>query len=291
MKRQISLRKAVERIRTRLCSYNEPIRETVNFPDNDPKAQIITHFMGAKFLAGRSNKIEAMLLDRGEYDRENLTFCKSVIREGDVCLDVGANIGVYTTLFAKWVGSSGQVHAFEPVDHMRRKLRLNATINHLRNVRISPVALGDSNGYAEMNQIREGHFRGGTSCLIENENVLKIGRDQFTQVQVEMKTVDDYLSQNNVTQVDVVKVDIEGYELKFLKGARRLLVENRPILLMEHIKNRLQFMKIDEREFQEIFQKTGYECFELFSISGANYFIPYRFDRGMRGTNLFCLPV
>jgi FkbM family methyltransferase len=291
MKGEMSLPKLLGKIRERLHFSKSSVPNRLTFLDNNPKAQTIAHFRGAQFFAGRSNKIEAKLLGPGDYDRENLTFCEGLVGEGDVCFDVGANLGVYTVLFAKWAGSSGQVHAFEPVDNIRRKLRLNVTLNHLRNVRINAIALGDSNGYIEMNQVKEGQFRGGTSCVIENDNVLSMGRDKFTRVQVEMKTVDDYLLENNVTQVDFVKVDIEGYELNFLKGASRLLSEHRPVVLMEHNPNRLELLGISEIHFQEIFQKISYECLELLRTGEVAYFVPYRFDRQMRGTNLACLPM
>ncbi|MDB4446571.1 FkbM family methyltransferase [Akkermansiaceae bacterium] len=262
-----------------------------SYLDECPKAQVITEFMGGKFFAGNANKIEAKILSSNGYDPENLTVCKNLIGPGSVCLDVGANIGIYSCLMAIWSGSSGSVHAFEPVNHIRRKLDLNVRINRLRNVRINSIVLGEKAGTIEMNQVREGHFRAGTSTLTENESVESMGKESFDRVEVEMMTVDEYLDQKQVDRVDFVKVDIEGYEINFLKGASRLFNEYRPNVLIEHNQKRLKYLGINEAEFKAFFDQARYRCFELYDKDGESYFIPYDFDRKMRGINLACVPV
>lgn len=74
---------------------------------------------------------------------------------GKVVYDIGANIGVTTLFFARCVGESGLVVAFEPVPPTAKRLRENVRINRLTNVRIYEVALGDSEGQAEIGYTEE----------------------------------------------------------------------------------------------------------------------------------------
>ena len=261
-----------------------------SFLDENVNAQTIIDFHGVKFFAGKTNKIEAKLLNAHGYDRQNLTVCQSFIRPGDICLDVGANIGVYSVLMAKWAGPSGNIHAFEPVDHIRRKLKLNIRLNGFSNVTVNPIALGEKEGFVSMNQVKEGQFRGGTSTLTQNENVLEMCSDKFESVQVSLKTVDSYIAESKLERIDFAKIDIEGYEINFLLGAEQLLTEHRPIIVMEHNQRRLKFLGIEEKRFEEIFKKAQYRCFELLGVDDECYFIPYYFDRKMHGMNLACIP-
>jgi FkbM family methyltransferase len=169
-------------------------------------------------------------------------------------------------------------------------MHLNIRLNQLKNVVVNPIVLGEREGCVVMNQIKEGEFRAGTSTLTDNDSVASIGKENFTRCNVTMKSVDDYIDEAHVPKLDFVKVDIEGYEIKFLAGASKLLATHRPVILMEHNQRRLQYLEVDEGRFKSIFHDAEYDCFELFELDGVSYFIPYQFDRKMRGINLACLP-
>ena len=253
-------------------------------------SQTIVDFLGAKFFAGKGNKIEAKLLSTNGYDRQNLIVCERFIHPGDVCLDVGANIGIYSALMANWVGDAGSVHCFEPVSHIRRKLNLNLKINGVSNTIVNPIVLGGEAGVIPMNQIKEGAFRAGTSTLTQNESVEALGQNSFDRVDVEMRTVDSYIEDAGIKKVNFVKIDIEGYEINFLSGASRLLSHHRPVMVMEHNQARLEFLDIDEDRFKKLFSRFNYRCLELFEQDDKCLFVPYSFDRKMRGINLACIP-
>lgn len=256
-----------------------------------PGAQRLIAFEGVLILAGNDNKIEDKILREGSYEPENLALCKMLVRPGDVCVDVGANIGVYTVVLASLCGASGEVHAFEPVDHVRRKLWRNLYVNGVRNAHVNPCALGEKLATVGMNQVKEGEYRAGTSTLTMNENIVRMGPAKFERREVAMTTLDAYVVDRALTRLAFVKVDVEGYEINVLAGAEHTLTTLRPAVLMEHIQKRLQHLQIDEARFAELFARVRYECFELVRQGDQAYLVPYAFDRKMLGLSLLALPL
>jgi hypothetical protein len=77
-------------------------------------------------------------------DYDMMTFIQRYLRPGDIFIDAGANIGVYTLLARSIVGQDGHIHAFEPVPETLARLKKNIRDNNLENVTIYPLALGES---------------------------------------------------------------------------------------------------------------------------------------------------
>jgi FkbM family methyltransferase len=127
---------------------------------------------------------------------------------GEVFVDVGANVGAYSLRAA----SSGmKVYSFEPNTETVRILRRNAEINHLT-VEVMEVALGAENGTVKFAPF------GGTSRVTPEGTV-----------DVPIRTLDSY----ELPSIDLMKVDVEGYELDVLKGAKQTLARCRPTLMIE----------------------------------------------------------
>src|SRR5438552_3753704 len=97
-----------------------------------------------QLLIDTSNSSYKYVYYLGEYEPTISGIFRKIINPGDICLDIGANIGWYSTLFQKLVGKEGEVHAFEPVppifEHLKRNIRLNELPG---NVRLNNLALGD----------------------------------------------------------------------------------------------------------------------------------------------------
>lgn len=127
----------------------------------------------------------------GEYDGVT-------VRQGDVVLDAGANIGDFTVKAARAAGSSGRVVAVEPNPEMLPYLRKNIELNQLENVTIVESALSDSKGHARISGV-------GGSATILNEEI------QHT-LEVETTTIDDLVQELALPSISVMKMDIEGAE-------------------------------------------------------------------------------
>jgi FkbM family methyltransferase len=151
----------------------------------------------------------AIYFGLAEYD--DMMFTLRYLRPGDAFLDVGANIGFYS-LLASSVNAGAPVVAFEPHPVTSRRLRENAGINSLSNIRVREVALGSATGSAML-----------TSDLGER-NRIETGANGRS-VQVSVVTLDGELTELSIdpASVALVKIDTEGFEANVLAGARSLL--------------------------------------------------------------------
>jgi FkbM family methyltransferase len=136
---------------------------------------------------------------------------KASTRPGATVLDVGANVGSYTLLFARWIGESGHVHAFEPSAGSRAGLERHVALNGLSDrVTIRPEAISDRGGRAPF-------IDAGT----HGDNRLVPDAAAAT-TEVPATTIDEFCDATGVSP-DVMKIDVEGAELAALRGARRTI--------------------------------------------------------------------
>ena len=173
-------------------------------------------FRGARFVIGEDLGLYPFVRAGGFEERE-LDWLLPRLRKDDVVWDVGANVGIYSVLMAR---SSARVVAFEPVEATLVRLRRNLELNEASNVTVVSEALSDVAGAATMTTMPGG--AGGNHLLREGE---------LGDVSVRATTGDAYAAANGAP--DVIKVDIEGFEPHFVRGAIGMLHEHKPLLTLE----------------------------------------------------------
>jgi FkbM family methyltransferase len=156
---------------------------------------------------------QRLLYLEGERFMPERAVVRRLLRPGMRAVDVGANVGYYLLLIESAVGPGGSVACFEPEPENLRELARNVEANRLENVRVFAAAVGAEDGRVSM-------------CLGINAAVAGEAGGDFT---VPLLRLDSALE----GPVDFVKIDVEGYEGHVLAGARRLLREHRPTLLVE----------------------------------------------------------
>ncbi len=138
------------------------------------------------------------------------------ITPGSVIFDVGANIGVYTIIGAKKTGTFGNVYAFEPDPRNYKFLRRNIKSHHLVNVRAVNKAIANTVGDVTLYI----HGDPTSSRIVKSswraEGIVGIHR-------VEVTTIDKFAETYKISNIDVMKMDVEGAELEVIKGAERTL--------------------------------------------------------------------
>ena len=150
------------------------------------------------------------------YDAPVAAFLRQHVKPGSVCFDVGANVGVYVLQFAHWSGPTGQVVAFEPNPSARLVLEKHVRMNKLADqVRIVPAAVGETSD----EQVLYAAEADGMSRLGAPNNALA-GR--VTEITVPVVTLDEYCSAEGL-KPDWLFIDIEGFEIAALAGARKLI--------------------------------------------------------------------
>jgi FkbM family methyltransferase len=149
-------------------------------------------------------------------------FAREYLQPGMVVVDVGANIGYFTLIFAARVGSSGQVHAFEPTAKVAERLRYNVTLNGFKSVVVNELAVSDSIGTGFLNSSAD-DFE--ANSLFDTQRTCE-------RAPVSVTTLDAYVDSRKLENIAFVKIDCEGSELKVIDGASRLLSTG-PTLLFE----------------------------------------------------------
>lgn len=135
------------------------------------------------------------------------------VESGDIIIDIGANVGIFTIKMAKQVGQNGIVIAIEPEPNNLSVLKLN-TLPY-KNVRIIPQAAGDTSGRIDL---LIGIHSGSHTLKIEDED--KINKKI---IEVPIDSLDNIIDNLNLNRIDFVKIDVEGWELAVLKGAEKIL--------------------------------------------------------------------
>jgi FkbM family methyltransferase len=158
-------------------------------------------------------------------------------KPSEVVIDVGAHIGLYTLRAAREVGANGRVIAVEPDPQSFLILKDNIALNHLDNVIAINAALSDSSGQKP--------FYAATDPSLSGFQLQPEARIRSVKT-VRTMTLDELLLSLSINQVDWMKIDVEGAELKVLEGGRRFLenVKNLKIIVessdsqaMEYLKN------------------------------------------------------
>ena len=152
-------------------------------------------------------------------DRAERELLRKILFQGAVAADVGANIGIYSEFLSRCVGPTGLVHSFEPsADNFRR---LSAATRGLSNVRLTQAAVGERSGECKLYV---------SDKLNVDHRAYKADGNLRRAVPTDMVALDDYFKPGQ--RVDLIKMDIQGYELHALRGARRVLQENPEINLL-----------------------------------------------------------
>lgn len=138
---------------------------------------------------------------------------RSSVQPGDLCLDVGANIGYFATIMAKVVGPTGRTFAFEPVPDTFEALKLNAFLAENEGLRIEARRAAISNNCGELIIKRSEH-----STLNEVQSITEGSANDGDRVQ--SLTLESFVKSERISQrIALLKVDVEGHELPVIEGA------------------------------------------------------------------------
>ena len=165
-------------------------------------------------------KVERIMWS-GRYEPPLCAFLESRDTAGWVCLDIGANVGAIALVLAKRCGPQGRVYAFEPGPPNLARLRENLKLNPELAARCEVIAAGVGDCAGELWWAEEKNNPG-------NALLASAGTDR-----VRVLTVDDFVRERSVNRIDLIKIDVEGMELKVMQGARDTLLRLRPILYFE----------------------------------------------------------
>lgn len=166
-----------------------------------PEGFLIEPLPGVKIYVYLRNRGDIHYLSMNDFarHREPEVFA-SHLKAGMTVLDIGANLGVYALYFARQVGPTGRVYAFEPVPNLFARLKEHIALNSATNVIPVPLALSDHEGAAQI----------WTDNDIHGQSSLYLRGAKMAAVEVMVTTLDSFLHQEGIRRVDAIKLDVEG---------------------------------------------------------------------------------
>jgi FkbM family methyltransferase len=210
-----------------------------------------------------------------EFEPDTVTLLKLLCAESSRVLDVGANIGMTALAFSE-ICPKGRISAIEPLPRTFQYLRRNVAEAGVRNIKLFNFALGSSDDSVLM----QGH-PSNFACSFVADSYRIPTNDHFAE-KISVKRLDNAFSELSLDRLDLMKVDVEGFELEVFAGAREILSTYRPIVFLEmnhwclNIYRRISIPEFRER-LTRIFPY-------VFAIDGLN-FLDYTDQRNVHHIN------
>lgn len=235
--------------------------------------------------------VDERLISTGSFEPHISRIIRSIVNTEDVCIDIGANIGLHTILLSKLVGDEGKVYAFEPVPYNLKKLNTNLSLSRCNNVYIVDKAVADINGEMVINMMHENSYDQGSASLVMNEFLSEESKS-LSQSKVKTIKLEDFVEINQLEKINFIKMDIEGFEYWALKCfGKKVLLEMKPKMIIEYNNNRMTFLGIDNTNFKKLLDDT-YDCYEICKEDVYDHSFslePFYFNRSITA-DLLCIP-
>jgi FkbM family methyltransferase len=198
------------------------------------------------------DSVGAEICTEGCYESETFELMRRILEPGMVFFDIGAHVGQYTLLAA---GVRVSVHAFEPDPETFPILAYNIGKNDLKEVCANPLALSRHTGSVEV-------------CSGPADNIgssfIRPFSSESHRNQIPCMSLDEYVSRNQISRVDLVKIDVEGAELQVLEGARETLSKpHRPKLIVEFCEANQNTFGASCGLLAESLTSLGYKLFRI----------------------------
>jgi len=188
---------------------------------------------GVNFELDLKEVIDSAMFYEGSREPNTSQALKKLCKPGHVVFDIGANVGSHALPIASYVGKEGKVYLFEPVPWAMNKLKRNLELNNFDNLVIESIALSDvTEQEVEMNF--RASFKIGSKSGVGQDGKIDNGWwNECEHVKVRMETLDSYASKHQISRLDLIKLDVDGFEGKVFRGAFKTLKKFQPILIME----------------------------------------------------------
>jgi FkbM family methyltransferase len=189
----------------------------------------------------------------------------------NLVFDVGANIGFTAINMAKVINGGGEVHAFEPDPYNFKRLQENVDLNPSIPIVLQNYGFGQEDGKLKLTVVTPDN-RGG------NRLVCVPGKDYSL---VDITTIDLYCDEHQIQSIDLIKIDVEGFEYNVLRGATKLIAHSKPHLFIEIDDNNLGLQNSSAKElvlFLELYYNKIYHAETLTPINSKKDFSNCHFD-------------
>jgi FkbM family methyltransferase len=241
------------------------ILQKVFFPLLAPRTDDFEHITmrdGIKLRLNPRELLQAHLYLFGTYELPTTRFMRRFLKQGNVALDVGANIGYISLLFSQCVGEHGTVLSLEPEQANFRALSEHIRMNNASNIVALQEAASTQAGTMKLYLFDDNY---GAHSLVTGG-----GGQHFTEVATD--TLDNIVQRHGLSTIHLIKIDIEGAELEALQGMSQILKTHRPVLILEMNEEAQQQRNSSTQVLKDILHEHGYTPF---SLTNKGFLTPY----------------
>ncbi len=211
---------------------------------------------GFKFYLNPYYYLDRQIISFGIYEEDLHHFIDTYIHPKMICFDVGANIGYVTIHLGHQVGPHGKVFSFEPVPYIYKRLVEHIQLNSFaERTHPHPIALCDTNGQMTLHTSPPQVSNQGMSSLVYSNSAVN------QSIQVATRTLDQFVQEHALPAVHFIKIDIQGAEPLFIKGAEQTLRKHKPILVFEVSELELARAGATPRTMLKQIEDLGYSIF------------------------------
>jgi FkbM family methyltransferase len=218
---------------------------------------------GIRFIVRPCEFVENRICFFGIWEPHITALFYSLLKPGDVMVDVGANIGYFSMLASRIVGPVGNVYAVEASPSTRQRLETNLRLNGVSNVTVLPCAAWNEAGRATF--YTDPDNRGGSSL-----------RELHADVQadeVELVRLDDILPPEDFDRIRLIKIDIEGAEYQALQGLERILKTNRQLTIISEVEgDKLAELHSSPAQLIGFLEGQGFHAYTVPNDYRADYY-------------------
>ena len=212
------------------------------------------YWRGLKLRVHPDSRSAGLALYTGLPEYDDMLFTARFLKPGDLMIDVGANVGLYSLLAAAQVGE-GRVIALEPHPLAADRLRENVALNGLRNVDVQAVAVGATPGFARL------------TAHLDTTNYIVLEGSPRDSISVPVVALDSVVEAGQT--VALVKIDAEGFESAVLAGASRLLHERSVIAWIVEVNGLGQRYGSEDQTVLDTFARAGYKGYRYRADSNS----------------------
>ena len=219
------------------------------------KKTVLQSIDGIKYELDLTEVIDRTLFYVGEWEKYTSACLKKYIKPDMTVFEIGSNIGAHTFQIAKLLmNGKGRLYSFEPTTFAFKKLERNWSLNRFNNIVLENIGLADENGVLEL---KSSQLCFKSSWNIKDRKLCRKHGDK-----IELMKLDDYVEQKNIKQIDFIKMDTDGYELKILNGGKNSISKFRPIMLLE-VSECLNRVGHSVKELIELLKSLNYQAFSV----------------------------
>lgn len=185
--------------------------------------KIYVNSLEIKFLINKDDRILREIFLNDFYEKNTYKNLLRFLTPSSIIFDVGANVGAFTLLFGK-ICSKGHVYAFEPNPFCVSILKNHIDLNGLQNISVLDMGLSDRQESATLKYSMDSLSVGSVYRILDKFDLSS---------EIDLITLDQFVKDNKINKIDLIKVDVEGGELRFLSGARESINHFKPVIIME----------------------------------------------------------